>query len=90
MKTIWKYKLETSVSLPSLFIPEGARFLHMDYQRDDLCLWFEVDVTAERDFRTFQVIGTGHPVPEGGTYLGTVQQPPYVWHVYEVGDEAAA
>jgi hypothetical protein len=40
------------------------------------------DEVTER--RTFHVIGTGWPVPEGAAYVGTVINPAFVWHVFEV------
>ncbi|WP_442811729.1 MULTISPECIES: DUF7352 domain-containing protein [unclassified Streptosporangium] len=36
--------------------------------------------------RTFQVFGTGHPLPEGARWWGTTARTPegLVWHLYEV------
>lgn len=36
--------------------------------------------------RTFQVFGTGHPLPEGARWWGTTARTPegFVWHLYEV------
>lgn len=48
-------------------------------------LWAEVQPAAGLVERTFRILGTGHNMPEGVplAYVGTVQQPPFVWHVYE-------
>lgn len=52
----------------------------------NVVLWAEVPVGVHRpvETRTFTIIGTGHDVPETGTYIGTVFDGPFVWHVYEV------
>jgi len=36
--------------------------------------------------RTFQVIGTGRPVPAGARYIGTTGRTPagYIWHLFEI------
>lgn len=36
--------------------------------------------------RTFQVFGTGHPLPEGAAWRGTTARTPQglVWHLYEL------
>jgi hypothetical protein len=36
--------------------------------------------------RTFQVFGTGHPIPDGMSWVGTCDRTPdgFVWHLYEV------
>lgn len=69
-------------------LPSGAIVRHIDYQpyqggRGALCLWAEVTPANPTEVRCFRPIGTGETVPQG-TYLATVQDPPYVWHIYEV------
>jgi hypothetical protein len=38
--------------------------------------------------RTFQVFGTGHPLPEGAVWRGTTDRTPegLVWHLYELAE----
>lgn len=45
--------------------------------------WDEPDTRVSR---TFQVFGTGHPLPEGAKWWGTTARTPegLVWHLYEV------
>ena len=54
-------------------------------QNDELCLWIEVDLSNNSEFRTFGVFGTGHQIPEGWFYHGTALDldGAFVWHVYE-------
>lgn len=52
----------------------------------ELEFWAENDDTATARERWFTVVGTGHPLPEGGTYAGTGQRTRLglVFHLYEV------
>ena len=68
-----------------LDLPVGARFLSAQNQNQALILWFEVDPEAMLVPRAFQVLWTGSSiVPEGATYLATVQIELFVWHLYEL------
>lgn len=44
------------------------------------------DGDHDRGPRTFQVFGTGHPLPDGARWIGTCDRTPdgLVWHLYEV------
>ena len=64
-------------------MPLGAKILTLQLQDETPCFWAEVDTDASTEQRLFRILGTGHPLPEGLTYLGTFQLPPFVWHVYE-------
>jgi hypothetical protein len=70
-------------------LPKDAQILTVQCQRDILCLWALVDDgTSLKQSRTFEIVGTGHPV-ENYTkrqYIGTAQQygGSLIWHVFEV------
>ena len=51
-----------------------------------ISLWAEVPGPGIRAdiARTFRVIATGGDMPAASTYIGTVMDDPFVWHVYEV------
>jgi hypothetical protein len=81
MKTIHKYKLDMNGS--SFRSYEGMTPLHVDYQGGFLCLWAEVETTAKDIDVPFRVIGTGFTLPSDNyKHFATVQNPPFVWHVY--------
>ena len=81
MKTIHKYKIDENTD--SLRSYEGMKPLHADYQGGFLCLWAEVDTTAKDVNVPFRVIGTGFTLPSDNfTHFATVQNPPFVWHIY--------
>ena len=80
--TIWKFPLrvgENRMSVPTtVFTPLTAQL-----QGDNITLWALVAPSEAAITRvTLHVIGTGWPVPMGLTYLATVQQEGFVWHVF--------
>lgn len=83
MRTIYKYPLQLTGS-QMLTLPSSARFLSVQLQGDQLCLWAEVNtgIGGVKD-TVISIVGTGHVIPPGAVhYLGTVQQDQFVWHVY--------
>lgn len=79
--TIYKYPLEQSTT--TLSLPVGAKVLDVQLQDRRLHLWACVDLAGAHVDRRFLVFGTGHGVPDGLQYIATVQDGPYVWHVFE-------
>lgn len=93
MKTIWKFPLQLHYSTQTLQVPFGAKFLHVDWQNETLCIWAEVKVepSAVMQSRILAVVGTGHPIPEGDArYIGSIQRKDsqgfefLIFHIYEM------
>ena len=89
MQTIWKYELGQLDSVKDsqlkivISIRRGAKPLYIGKQNGITCVWAEVDPEAPEINATFFSVGTGHgAVPGRNTYLGTVIDGEYVWHVY--------
>lgn len=88
-RTIWKYVVPPADNV-MLYVPEGARPLHVGGQAGAICLWMEVDPARASVPREFLVRGTGNPFTGmEGTYLGTVIIGHAVWHVFEPARKAA-
>lgn len=53
---------------------------------DAVEFWSVDDEDEPYDVRRFTVVGTGHPLPEGGIHRGTAVAPggQLVWHLIEV------
>jgi tagatose-1,6-bisphosphate aldolase non-catalytic subunit AgaZ/GatZ len=81
--TVWKFVLAVTDS-QEIAVPIGAEPLYVAEQAGDLCMWARVDPKNPHSLQTFYVTGTGYPVPTGTAYIGSVQMPPFVWHVWEV------
>jgi hypothetical protein len=83
MGKIWKYVINR-VDVMCLDLPDGAEVLTAAMQNGDITLWILVDPNAELRKRPFYVVGTGNPFPpEAKTFIGTVFDGPFVWHIFE-------
>lgn len=83
---IWKYELAfDSEGKAALDIPKGGKILTTQIQNGVICLWVQVLPGLPLEERRFSIFGTGIALPETspGNYIGTVQAPPYVWHIFE-------
>lgn len=49
-------------------------------------LWFEIDSDDTTAARFFQVFGTGDVLPPDSSWMGSVRDGFYIWHVYEVDE----
>lgn len=86
MKTIYKYKLELADVQP-VNMPMNAEILCAKVQDGNICIWALVDSNAPMIRRVIEIIGTGNPIADVGRsrkYIGTVEQNPFIWHIFEV------
>jgi len=72
-------------------MPVGARVLYVDPETSSAALvvtfWAQVETSiTETEERSFNIVGTGHPIPTGATYRGTTQMRDLglVFHLYEM------
>lgn len=83
--TIWKYPIQVTPN-QVVEMPKGARILCVQVQNGTLCLWALVNPALPKEQKFVAVLGTGYERSEAQianyTYLGTVQNPPFVWHVF--------
>ena len=85
MNVIYKYPLMTADE-QRVDMPRGAHILSVDVQRGVYCLWALVDPQAEKEQRTFAIIGTGHPIADAARldYIGSAQLgEALIFHVFE-------
>jgi hypothetical protein len=85
LRTIHRYSLSHGTT--TIEVPADYTFLGTAVRSGDgtPSVWLEVPWGAPRDHKLrLTFIGTGHPVPERGTHLGTAPVPnsPLIWHVY--------
>lgn len=83
MRTVWKYPLAFSDKAITHSIPHNEVIVHVAMQDDVPTIWAIVDPGEEREQRTFIVTGTGHLVPDDASYIGTVMERFFVWHIWE-------
>jgi hypothetical protein len=87
MKVIHKYPMPVLMDQVSfLQMPEDAHVLHAGFQDNRLCFWALIDPEQPMRHHTVRVIGTGQPIDDDvaliADYVGTVQDGPFVWHVF--------
>lgn len=89
---IWKYELKAMDNV--VLMLRGARVLTAQMQGGNPCLWAVVDTSLrpdDTDVRRFVVQPTGAAIPDDltFTYIATVQEGPFVWHVCEATEPLA-
>jgi hypothetical protein len=87
VRAVWKFKLADGVDHFALDMPVGATILSVQVQNGEPCMWALIpDTSGDREMRVFRIYETGHSmiITEKLLFLGTIQQPPYVWHLFEV------
>lgn len=83
MKTIWKFNLGV-LDTQTLFMPKDAEILSIQFQDGGLCVWALVETDNETVGLPITIVGTGQSIRKNlGAFIATVQQPPFVWHVFE-------
>jgi hypothetical protein len=88
MQTIHKYPF-TSLGSFTLELPEDFLSLSVEVQNGVPCLWALVNTGKPKRVYRFRVFGTGHPIPDvlgGCDHIATFQMPPYVWHLFFLGE----
>lgn len=81
---ILKYTIRV-IGAQRIELPDGFRPLSVQVQGEQICLWAMVDKFSQLKSKyTFYITGTGQPCAnfDAYTYLGTVQQGMFVWHVF--------
>lgn len=80
--TIWKFPLKLEL-VQKVSMPNHASIRYVDVQNGVICLWAEVNTDRPKVDRVFYIVGTGNILPPNASeYIGSVQMPPFVWHVY--------
>lgn len=84
MKTIYKFQLEI-IDEQIIEVPNNTKFLSAQYQNGVLCLWGIVATEMPKQKTVITIIGTGNQFDYDENkhdYIATVQQPPFVWHIF--------
>lgn len=89
MKTIWKYTIDADTPNPYRFqMPRGATVFRVGYQRGKIVFWAFIDTDAPTTERVFDIAGTGADLEplftQNAIYRGSVDAPPFVWHLFEL------
>lgn len=89
-RMVHKYAVPINDLVRELMMPWPSKIVHVGVQpnvADYVMIWAEVErAAASSQLRRFIVRGTGHYIPPDAEWRGTVQDPPFVWHLYEIPD----
>lgn len=85
-QVIYKYPVEPILDTFFHMMPKGAAILCVQMQDDKPQIWALVNPDAEEERREFRRVGTGWEPKNISThqYRGTYQDPPFVWHLFEI------
>lgn len=88
MKAVWKFPFEVDDRV-QLLLPEASSVLHVGTDpahptiSGRLALWALVDPTTPLVLPCpLRIIGTGHPLDGFAEHLGSVQDGPFMWHIF--------
>jgi hypothetical protein len=87
MKAIWKFQMPSPTC--QVDMPVGAKVIRVTRQGAAICLWAIVESDNAKEKRRFATVGTGHAIPQDGHYLGTWDDGPFVWHLFEPASPAS-
>lgn len=84
--SVYKYPLEVRSNV--IKVPLGAQFLSVGSQDGVLCAWALVDPSERMVEIELTVVGTGWEMTgdfleTSNSFLGTVQEGGFVWHVFD-------
>ncbi len=82
--SIWKYVFQINDKV-EIEMPEGAQFLSVHPQGNQLCLWAYVPVEGKLVKRHLLIRGTGHDATNVGRFIGTFQiwGGDFIFHAFE-------
>ncbi len=88
MRTVYKYPMQMVGGEQIVRMPIGSNVLACQNQGEDPQLWAEVNDQNDMTDRTFIIVGTGHPLPEGASlkFIDTFQMVggSLIFHVFEI------
>jgi len=83
-RQILKWVIEVDYREQTILMPHGSQVVAVQEQYGQLAMWADCDTDQSMSPRKFLVIGTGFNIPVDATYLGTVKQGSFVWHLLEI------
>ena len=90
---IFKYELGFGEGdkVVDIQIHRGARVVSVNIQTRSrrLAVWAIVEEDVQEVCRRFLIVGTGFElgIPTDTPFVGTVLDPPFVWHVFDLGEQ---
>ena len=82
---IWKYQIPITGRF-EIEMPGAAQIISIQMQNEVPYVWAIVGPKITPSNRRFKLVGTGHEFDFLPTdkFIGTFQDGPYVWHLFEI------
>lgn len=86
-RAIYKFGFGDATEL-EVVAGQPDRVVEFAFQHDQFCLWVECRPKNTKARATFAIIGTGHPIPDGATWIKSClsHQGNGVWHLYQLSE----
>lgn len=84
MKAIYKYVLNITPPETVVNIPAGSIVRRVAMQNGEPTFWAEVDTSAPKVSKIFRILGTGHEIPENAHWVGSCEDGPFIWHLFQM------
>ncbi len=81
MRVVYKYALQLGKN--EIYMPEDSELLTFQTQDNRMFIWAVVYTMLPDVVRKLNVRGTGQELSDNEQYIGTLQDPPFVWHLFE-------
>lgn len=82
LKTIWKFPLAL-MERQTIVIPLNYAILSLALDpSEEMCIWAAVDPDTPKISLEIVLVGTGHPLPHVGSYIGSIVRRSFVWHFF--------
>ena len=83
-RTFTRYRFDPAIVDQRMEMPKGAVVHHAAIHGRGIAMWAEENPANPKAMREFTVRSTGQNLPEQGTFVATVMDPPFVWHIFEI------
>ncbi len=81
MKVVYKYNLGLGPN--EITLPKDSKIVAFRMQEGKMCIWAVVYTMQPEEVRRLNVRGTGQELFDNEEHIATLQDPPYVWHLFE-------
>lgn len=82
MKTVHKFAVIDGSLI--IDVPAAAKVVRFAPQGMMVFAWLELDPSAPKVHRVFRVVGTGHAIDDEELHVGSCEDGPFIWHLYEM------
>ena len=84
MKRVYKYPVNRNAKKFSLILPMNFKFLRVQLQNETAFFWAEVILDGLTVEYKFELFGTGQDIPDTAKHLGTYDDGPFVFHLFQM------